>query len=234
MTIFNRLSRSFSSKTDLKNRQNRLFTKSVQYAASYDQMIHPISRVDLNASSGILRTTKELNITKVVMGWNGKLTPRSRFFGSVLDSILEHAEQTVIVAKILYPLNTIGKIMLVVAPNAHLESGFTEWISMVRMLGYQTTGKVQLVSETDTLESVAKMLSEGKPSLEVVQKAFHEWDDFLILAREVSPQDLLILVSARTNTISYHDYLDKIPDYVSKYFTEISFMIVYPELEMPG
>ena len=212
--------------------QNRLFSKSVQYAAGYDQAIHPVSRVDLNASSGILRTTKELGITKIVMGWNGKLTASSRFFGSVLDSIVERAEQTIVVAKIIYPLNTIGSIMVVVAPNAHLEAGFAEWISMIRVFGNQTTGKVQVVSDATTLEAVARQLEDGKPSLEVVRQSFDNWDDFLILAREVSPQDVMILVSARPNTVSYHDYLEKIPDYLSKYFTETSFMIVYPGLDI--
>ena len=61
------------------------------------------------------------------------------------------------------------------------------------------------------------------------EQPLDNWEDFLMLSGEVSSQDLLIVVSARKNTVSYHTTADKIPYFLSKYFRDRSFIMVYPE-----
>ncbi len=92
---------------------HKLFENAMKYASASDQALQPIYRVDMNASSGIVRAIKELMITKVVMGWNGKVTASQRIFGSVLDHVLENTEQMVLVTKLLHPINTFRHIVLI-------------------------------------------------------------------------------------------------------------------------
>jgi hypothetical protein len=62
--------------------------------------------------------------------------------------------------------------------------------------------------------------------------AFHEfsnWDDFLIFSRVVKKNDLLIILSSRKGHISYQNQLEKLPYYLSNYFQENSFIMLYPQ-----
>lgn len=207
----------------------KMFEKAVKYASASNHTLQPISRVDLNASSGIIRTIKELMITKVVMGWNGKVTAKERFFGSILNNVVENTEQMVLVTKLLHPINTFNQMILVVPPNAHVESGFNNWIETVSILCQQTVGRMHIFSNQDTLLKIDQVIKKSRFTIEIVSIEFNDWDDFLILSREVKDQDLLIVVSARQNTPSYHSYLEKIPTYLSKHFRHNSFIVLYPE-----
>jgi hypothetical protein len=48
-------------------------------------------------------------------------------------------------------------------------------------------------------------------------------------AGHVTPDDLLVVVSARAATLSYDGYLDRIPRQLAREFETISFVILYPE-----
>jgi hypothetical protein len=57
---------------------------------------------------------------------------------------------------------------------------------------------------------------------------FSDWDDFLILSRNVKINDNLVIVLSRKGYSSYHNNMFKIPDYLNKYFTENNYFLVYP------
>ncbi len=59
--------------------------------------------------------------------------------------------------------------------------------------------------------------------------AFKEWDDLLILTNFVNDDDLLILISARKNSVSYQKYLDHIPSKLEKHFHVNNKIIVFPQ-----
>lgn len=46
---------------------------------------------------------------------------------------------------------------------------------------------------------------------------FTDWDDFLILARDLGK-----------NGLTYHSFMNKLPDKLNKYFQEHSFILIFP------
>lgn len=206
------------------------FEKAVKHAAAYNQMLHPISRVDINASSGIIRTMKELMISTVIMGWNGHISAGQRIFGSVLDNVLDSTSQMVMVTKLLHPLNTFRRIFVVMPPYAKKEAGFHNWVEVVKNISSQTVGKLHCYGDLNTLSKLEQIAKEAKPFVDIEGRELKGWGDFLIMEEEVTKDDLLILINARENTISYHDYLSRVPRYLSRNFKERSFMIIYPHL----
>jgi Kef-type K+ transport system membrane component KefB len=207
----------------------KMLEKAITHASATENTVQLVSRVDLNIASGILRAIKELMITKVVMGWNGKITARERIFGSVLDSMLLNTEQMILVSKIIGPLNTIKNIIIVVPPNAELEIGFQRWVRTMKTLAKQTGAKLVFYSPIEVIPKLEVIIESLKPATPAVYKVFEDWEDFLILAREVGQDDLLVVVSARKGTISYNSHLDDIPKVLSRHFAENSFVILYPE-----
>ena len=206
----------------------RSFEQAEKYAIAADQSLSTIARVDTNASSGVVRATKELRATTIVMGWNGRLTTHERLFGSVLDYVLEHAEPMVLVTKLIHPLNAFVRIVVVTLPNAEAELGFNHWVATVRTLAHRTTGSLHLAGSTSTAQAVQQLLKQEGNS-KVTEQSLDDWNDFPTLAREVTPQDLLVFVSAREGAVSHHPAADKLPHQLSRYFHDLSFIVVYPE-----
>ncbi len=205
------------------------FEKIHKQAVAADQFVNTISRIDLSAASGIVRAAKETGATKILMGWNGQLGAKERFFGSVLDHVLEHAEPTVLVTKLNHPINAYQRVTVVAPPHAEAEPGFLTWVHTLRTLCHQTTGVLHFLGTEQTRQAVKTEMETGKPNVALTEQAFTNWDDFLVLSREITAHDLLVVVSTRQNSVSYHATADKVPYYLSKYFHNHSFIILYPE-----
>ncbi len=208
------------------------FEKAIQHAAASSHTLYPLTRVDLNATTGIIRAAKELMVTKIIMGWNGKLTTKDRFFGSVLDNVLESTEQMVWVAKLIHPLNTMKKMVMVVPANAHAETGFANWVATVKLLCHHLGSRLSLYADEPTLAALVQEIDRTKPLITTEQNVFEGEDNMAQLIRETSPEDLLLVVKARENTVSYHAYLDKVPTQLARYFSKGSFIIIYPEQDI--
>ena len=61
-----------------------------------------------------------------------------------------------------------------------------------------------------------------------VVPAFDNWDDFLIFSKQVQPNDLFLIVSSRPGHTSYVRQLARLPYYLATYFTENSFLLLFP------
>jgi hypothetical protein len=62
---------------------------------------------------------------------------------------------------------------------------------------------------------------------------FPDWEDFLILSREVKQNDLFVIVASRKGHFSFQPLQDKLSNYLSSYFKENSFILLFPkQLEM--
>lgn len=73
---------------------SKILDKARVHASSSDKIAQIASRIDTNIADGIARTTKELQITKIVMGWHGKSTTKSFFFGTLLKNVGCKADKT--------------------------------------------------------------------------------------------------------------------------------------------
>lgn len=58
---------------------------------------------------------------------------------------------------------------------------------------------------------------------------FSDWEDFLIVFRDVHSDDNLWVVMSRPNGISFTPGINRIPGYLNKYFQQNSFILIYPQ-----
>ncbi|MDO1448894.1 cation:proton antiporter [Rhodocytophaga aerolata] len=208
---------------------NKMLQKAILHASATENAVQLVSRIDINIASGILRAMRELMITEVVIGWNGKVTARERMFGSILDNLLEESHQMIMVCKILHPLNTMERLIVAVAPNAEKEKGFFGWVNNIRVIARQIGTKVQFYSTVKTAGALQSVLNASKPTIEASFKTFDDWEHFSDLGKEITTSDLFMVVSARQETVSYTTVLDRIPKKLARDFDDISFVIVYPQ-----
>jgi Kef-type K+ transport system membrane component KefB len=208
---------------------NKLFEKAIQHAAATETNIEVIQRVDLNISGGILRAIKDLAISDVVMGWNGKASATDIFFGSIMTQLLENTHINILVSKMLQPINTLSKIVIIIPQNAALESGFNHWLTIVKRLSGQLGKNLTFYVADSDCVFFKNLFKNQRPILDAVVEPFKDWESFERAETFVSNNDLLLIVSAREQTVSYQRGMDRLLRVLSNVFMDKNFVIIYPE-----
>ena len=68
----------------------------------------------------------------------------------------------------------------------------------------------------------------SKKSGEASYIEFNDWDDFLIVFRDIKPDDTMWIILSRKEGLSYAPAMARIPKYLNKYFQANSFVLAYP------
>lgn len=212
---------------------NKMMEKAIIHAAATESNVQVVTRIDLNVSDGIARAAKELMISDVILGWTDKTSTTDRLFGNIfgttMDNVLQSVWETVYVCNFLHPLNTTKKMVLVLPPNTEYELGFLHYMQKMFLLAKQAGAKLLVFCNARTQSITEAFITQSKLSVEVTFKQFEAIEDFLILSREVTRDDLVVVVTARKGTLSYHAYLENIPAKVSRHFKDNNVILLYPE-----
>ena len=207
----------------------KMLEKTVIQASATETFAEVLTRIDINVSSGIIRTIKEKTITDVLIGWTEKVTTMGFLFGSILENLLENYERNIIVAKILQPINTTSKIIVLVAPNAEFEIGFKHWVEKINLLSKQIGARINFYANNETIKSIRNLSPELINNYNSKFNFYEQWDDIEELSKAITIDDLFIAISARKGTISYNSYLDNLPKLLNKHFQYVNSIIIYPE-----
>jgi Kef-type K+ transport system membrane component KefB/mannitol/fructose-specific phosphotransferase system IIA component (Ntr-type)/nucleotide-binding universal stress UspA family protein len=205
----------------------KMLSHAVGYAAGAGVMVQPLTRVDQNFASGIVRGAVETRSTTLVIGWDGR-TSRHWVFGSVLDQLLETSTQQVLVAKLGHPLNTIKRIVALIAAGSDHAPGFFEAVRTIKRLTHRSVANLVVVTVESAPEAYREQFDGVKPAVPVTARGASSWPQALADLRDVlKPDDLVVVLGARPNTVSWHPYLERLPARLATLVPE-SFVIVYP------
>ncbi|ASZ15138.1 cation:proton antiporter [Chitinophaga pendula] len=212
---------------------NKMMEKAIIHAAATESKVQVVTRIDLNVSDGIARAAKELMITDVILGWTDKTSTTERLFGSIfgttLENVLRSVWETIYVCDFPNPLNTTKKMVMILPRNTEYELGFAHYLQKMILLAKQAGAKLLMCCHDHTKGAIETFLQQSKTSVEIVYRSLEDMDDFLVLSREVTRNDLLVVVAARKGTLSYSPGQDNIPGRLSRHFRDQNIILVYPE-----
>jgi len=203
--------------------------KSAMIAAAAEVEMHTVSRYDLNIASGIIHTIKEYNVSDIVIGLHRKLNIVDSFFGVTAENLLKNTHRQVMIAKCLMPVNTLRRIIVAVPPKAEYEAGFTRWVNQICRMGDQLGCRVHFFSHPQTLDCLKVLISKRFKGIRSEYTELADWNDLLLLTGQVNFDHLLVIVSARKGSISYDISFERLPSQLSKYFSNNSLLIIYPD-----
>jgi hypothetical protein len=116
--------------------------------------------------------------------------------------------------------------MVIIPENAEKEIGFPFWLLRVWNIGRNTGAKLVFYGSSNSLAVIDEINKNHTIEVELVE--FEDWDDFLILSRDLKANDSLIIVMSRKNEISYNSVMKKIPKYLNRYFRSTNYVLIYP------
>jgi Na+/H+ antiporter len=115
---------------------------------------------------------------------------------------------------------------MLIPENAELEVGFPYWLVRVWNVVRNTNSKIVFYGSAALLSLLKDVKAKHNISAEFVE--FTDWDDFLIVSRDVKPDDALLVVMSRRNFPSYSRQMALIPAYMNKYFQMNNCVLIYP------
>lgn len=205
----------------------KMLEQAQRHAAATENKVLPLIRYDASRSNGIIYSIKEQKITSVLLGLHRSFTAHD-FLGPVAEKVLESTSEELFVYQPRQPLNTLARLVALVPPHAELEAGFEHWLGTVRTLAKEAALPLVWHASEATLGVVREHNTADTTQHNVQYQPFENWDDFLIFSKQVQPNDLFLIVSSRPGHTSYVRQLARLPYYLATYFTENSFLLLFP------
>lgn len=213
----------------LEQRGKRYLGKAAMITASADVSLQQITRYDLNIASGIIHTAKEYEVTDVIIGLHRKVNIADSFFGMLAENLLKGLHREVMIAKFLIPINTLRRIIIAVPPKAEYEAGFQKWMEHFCRMGGTLGCRVHFfANEATTIQLQALVKKKYGQTLTEFSR-LDDWGDLLLLTGQVNYDHLLVVINARRGSISYDSSFEKLPAQLSKYFSNNSLIVLYPD-----
>ena len=129
------------------------------------------------------------------------------------------------------PLNTISRILVAVPRYAEKEHDFISCFGLVRRLSSQIGAKVVFFTNEDTQKALQAFCRRKGKFLRASYREMEDWEDVLMMAKQMRQDDMIVMVNARPSTPSYNPLFDQVPDILGRFFADHNYMVVYPEQE---
>ena len=204
----------------------RVLQTAVNTAAATDTRMKDLLRYDLSISNAIASVVKEREITDLVVGLHKEKDIPAAFLGHIVESVLAESSVSTFIYKPAQPISTVRRHLIIIPELAEKEIGFNQIIFRLRNVTQNTGAATVFYGSEATLNALKKLLA--KKSGEASYIEFNDWDDFLIVFRDIKPDDTMWIIPSRKEGLSYAPAMARIPKYLNKYFQANSFVLAYP------
>ncbi|MBS9523156.1 cation:proton antiporter [Litoribacter ruber] len=215
-----------STDESLEKNAKKLLEKASVLAAATDNILTELIRYDSNIVNGITNVVKENKVSDIILGLHKQGGISDSFLGNLTEGILSKCNATTLIYRNAQPINTIQRHIIVVPINAEKEMGFPFWLLRVWNIGRNTGAKLVFYASAATLEFIRQVNKNHPIEAEFVE--FSEWEDFLIISRDMKANDALLIIMSRKTGISYNQVMGKMPKYLNNYFNKNNYILVFP------
>lgn len=200
----------------------------IREASATETGVNITATIDQDIAKGISRRSKELIADFIVMGWPTS-SGKEEVIGVTMRKIINTTLKTVFLCQSEKPWATHQKIVLAVPSGSEDMPGFEQWMKKIVKMAEELTVTVEVFCTRETWEAMQDLLKNLKLKAPLEFQEFTNWEDFLIISKQVKPEDIIVLVSAREDAYAYQKILEEIPFKMEKYFPENTKLIIFPQ-----
>ncbi len=215
-----------SNDVKLEKEAKKLLEKASIAASATDDTIRELVRYDANIINGITNVVKEHKVSDLILGLHKQRGISGSFLGNLTEGVLSRCNVTTLIYRFTQPINTVNRYHIIAPLGAEKEIGFPFWLFRIWNLGKNTGAKLIFYGNKSFLRFIKDL--HKSHATEVELREFSEWEDFLIISREMKENDALFIIMSRKNEISYSPVMKHIPKYLNKYFQAFNYVLVYP------
>ncbi|MBR1425816.1 MAG: cation:proton antiporter [Paludibacteraceae bacterium] len=176
---------------------------------------------DLLPQLKTLATLSDLRMTQYVQcsDWQEARTHIER---NSRSTVLYHEAQ---------PLNTINRLLVAVPRYAEKEHDFISCFGLLRRLSGQIGARIVFFADEDTQTTLRALCQRPGKYLRASYRLMGDWEDVLMMAKEIQQDDMVVMISARHATPSYNPLFERVPHMLTDFFAPYSHLLIYPEQE---
>jgi Kef-type K+ transport system membrane component KefB len=215
--------------TTAKSISKNSLTEAVNAGASADINITALDRYDLNFATGMLNVIEERDITEIILGMHLRTTVIDSFFGSKVDELLRATNKMVIISRCFIPPSTLTRIVVWVPVGAQYETGFSRWVRAIARLTRRVGCRVIFNCTEEIRPLIRGVLHQESIDIRCEFDPIEAADDFIVHTSKILDDDLLVIIGARANSVSYATTMTEMPAYLQKYLSRNNLMMIYPE-----
>lgn len=198
-------------------------------ASAVDIPIELLDRYDLNTVTGVINAIEERDITEIFLGLHRRQTVIDSFFGAKVDALLRATNRMIIISRMMIPVSTVSRIVVYAPPKAQYETGFSRWIRGVARLTRQVGCRIIFCSPRNMQPLIRGVIYHENYGIRCEFREVEDWDDFILLTNRIRPDDLLTVIGARVNSVSYGVAMAEMPSFLQRYYAAHNLMFIYPE-----
>lgn len=207
----------------------KILAHSVVRAMSVNIPVTPLTAVDINEASGILRAVRDNRISLVLALWDGVRQAGSRTFGHTLDEVVEKSSQMVLVSRIVRPVQTARRMVLLVPPFADRHAGFEKSVCFLKKLASQAGTGMLMLAGSELTEASRRFISGAQPKVPLQFETAPVWKRAAERLKDLAADgDWIVLLSARKGDISWQPNLDRLPGKLLAAFPSFNLSVQYP------
>lgn len=143
--------------------------------------------------------------------------------------LAERVGRSTIIYHPVQPIGTISRLVVAVPRYAEKEHDFISCFGLIRRLSSQIGARVVFYCTPDTQRALEALCSRKDKYLRATYYEMGDWEEVLMVAKDIREDDMLVLITARHATASYHPLFEQIPDMLTRFFTRNSWLVLYPE-----
>lgn len=228
VSILSVVSNNNEAEINILKARNKL-EEFVKQASASETKVNVITTIDHNTASGIIRISREIMADMIILGWPQRAGFFDKLIGEKIDSILNNTDKTTFICHLEKPLVLHKRIVIAAPPLSEYENGFGLWMSKMTKLAQELSISIVMYCNEATEKAVEKYLKTTRQTSVISTKSFSDWEDFLIISKDINEDDLFVLVSARKGATSYIGVLENLPSKIEKYFPNNSRFVIYPQ-----
>ena len=112
---------------------------------------------------------------------------------------------------------------------AEKEHDFISCFGLIRRLSSQLGARVVFYTNEDTQRTLQAFCRRKDKFLRASYKEMENWEDVLMIAKQMKPDDMIVLINARPSTPSYNPLFKQVPELLTRFFADHSYLVIYPE-----
>ncbi len=198
-------------------------------AAAAGLTLTQLDRYDLNTITGVLNAIEERDITEIMLGMHRRATVIDSFFGNKIEQLLKSTNKMLIITRCFIPAATLTRIVVWVPQAAQYETGFSRWVRAVSRLTRQVGCRIIFHCAADIQPLIRGVLYTENFGIRCEFVTVEGFDDFILLANKILDDDLLVVIGARPQSVSYRVEMAELPVFLQRHFSRNNLMVIYPE-----
>lgn len=210
-------------------KSKKMLDDFIQLASATEVNVKGMTTIDHNLMGGVARISREIIADIVVLSWPEASNIIDKSVSYKIRKFADSLEKCLFICEFPKVISQSQRIVLITPPFAEREAFFDKWLVKVAKLSQELTAPILHIGTIDSFNSISNKLNTLRMTLKIQHKEFDEWEDFLVLARNIDKEDIVIVLTSRKGFVSYRSDFETIPEKLEKHFRLNNKVLIFPQ-----